>query len=203
MKYDENEDYEETEGEEEEYNDPEPGEEKEPEQVQLEPLTTREQNVLQTLTEMFQQRGYQKIKFEDELTAINEGETVTANPRIFSKLNTEVIKGVVLNFEVKMYSHAILVYEGVPTANVKKQIDELSKIGKTIEIFSADDLQLNITKHILVPKHELLKISKFKDKINLPIILRSDPICRFYNFPKGEVIKVTRRDGFIAYRIVR
>ena len=178
--------------------------------LHVEPLTTREQTVLQTLTEMFEQRGYTNVRYDDlELIGQNGEEIVTANPRIFSKLNTEVIKGVVLNFEVKEYGHTVLVYEGVPTANVKKQIDELFKIDKVIEIFSADDLQLNITKHILVPKHELLGDingvlpRKFKDKINLPIILRSDPICRFYNFPKGEVIKVTRRDGFIAYRIVR
>lgn len=170
-------------------------------------LTTREKVALQTLREMFSQREYKNIQYNEEtaeLSADFQNEFVTSKPCIYPKLNAEVIKGIVLQFELREYNHTILVYEGVPTANVKKQVDELSKIGKNIELFSADDLQLNITKHILVPKHELLKVGKkFKDKNNLPIILRSDPVCRFYNFPKGEVIKVTRRDGFIAYRIVR
>ena len=79
------------------------------------------------------------------------------------------------------------------------------------ELFEENELQYNITKHYLVPKHELLfeKGSKgakeFKEKYSdkFPIILKTDPISRFYGFNKGDIIKVTRKGDVVMYRIVK
>jgi DNA-directed RNA polymerase subunit H (RpoH/RPB5) len=77
-----------------------------------------------------------------------------------------------------------------------------------IELFAEEDLQFNITKHRLQPKFEKLKDSEAVDfKKNFGIkfgILRLDrPIARFYNYQKGDVIRITRNDGYINYRIVK
>jgi DNA-directed RNA polymerase I, II, and III subunit RPABC1 len=104
--------------------------------------------------------------------------------------------------------HAILVYEGTPTPAVKAVIANLPELEVAIELFHADDLQFNITKHELVPKHEKLPLQEAKEfkacyGTNIPTLLRTDAVVRFYDFHKGEIIKVTRKNSAISYRIVR
>jgi len=105
-------------------------------------------------------------------------------------------------------NHCILLYEGAPTPAVKNVINTISDIGIMIELFNVDDLQFNITKHILVPLHKKLnkeECKEFKEQYgsSIPVLLKSDPVCRFYNFQKGDIIQITRRNSFVSYRIVR
>ena len=105
--------------------------------------------------------------------------------------------------------HCLIVYKDNVTPVAKKIIEEIKELK--IELFHQDELQYNITKHYLVPKHELIykkgtaEYSNFKDKYTdkFPIILKSDPISRFYAYEKGDIIKVTRKNGYVMYRIVR
>ena len=78
-------------------------------------------------------------------------------------------------------------------------------------------LMYNPTKHKLVPKHtkisqqELSKIMDFysiASKNQLPIILKDDPIVRYYNFKTGDVLKINASLGSLntnyhSYRCVR
>ena len=78
----------------------------------------------------------------------------------------------------------------------------------TFELFSLDNLQYNITKHRYVRPHIKLTKSEqeeFRQKMgtDIPLLLKTDPICRFYNFEKGDIIKIIRKDNFISYRIVK
>jgi len=70
-------------------------------------------------------------------------------------------------------------------------------------------MQYNLTKHELVPKHEKVDINEknaedFKksktDKF--PILLKTDPVARFYGFSKGDIIKITRKNGYVTFRRV-
>ena len=84
-----------------------------------------------------------------------------------------------------------------------------------IELFFEDELQYNITKHILVPEHIRLsnnKAKKFKEKYGtkFPILLINDPISRFFNYKSGDIIKIIRcqkikedSNYYITYRIVK
>jgi DNA-directed RNA polymerase I, II, and III subunit RPABC1 len=82
-----------------------------------------------------------------------------------------------------------------------------------IELFQAYQLVINITKHNLVPKHELVegdeltKLLKIYNPNEFPIILSNDPIVKYFNFRPKDIIKVTRTDvpnGIeIIYRLVR
>ena len=66
-------------------------------------------------------------------------------------------------------------------------------------------MKVSITKHYLVPKHEKVPDSeKFDKKIidKLPILLKTDPISRFYGFKKGDLIKISRKNNYIFYRRV-
>ena len=76
-------------------------------------------------------------------------------------------------------------------------------------------LMFNITKHELVPKHRLYNDNKFSlfDKLmikssdQLPYILHSDPIARYYNFRKGQIVEIDRPVKATkitkAYRVVK
>lgn len=88
----------------------------------------------------------------------------------------------------------------------------LKKIKSTsinYEIFNIKSLMINITKHILVPKHVLLSIDEknkvlksFKCNIEqLPKILKTDPVAKYYNAKIGQVFKIYRKDE-IVYRCV-
>jgi len=71
-----------------------------------------------------------------------------------------------------------------------------------------EDLKINITKHRLVSKHmsvsseELVEIKKKIDITKLPVLLTTDPMCKYYAFRKGSVIKIQRKDSMM-YRIVK
>lgn len=168
------------------------------------------QKIINTILEMFEQRGYSDIKQNEEYITANDTDNniVRVKLNIIEKLNVAEINSIIHELQTDNISHCIVVFEGVPTPTVKNLISTLPDLNLNIELFKSEDLFFNITKHILVPKHE--KINKqeqiqFKKSFgtNIPILLKSDPISKFYNFKKGDIIKVTRKNGFISYRIVK
>ncbi len=79
---------------------------------------------------------------------------------------------------------------------------------------------MNITKYHLQPLFNKLLDEEAKDfkkkyikckiengkKIILqsfPSMSKSDPIARFFKYQSGDVIKITNKDGFVSYRIVK
>ncbi|KMZ70843.1 DNA-directed RNA polymerase V subunit 5A, partial [Zostera marina] len=76
------------------------------------------------------------------------------------------------------------------------------------------ELLVNITRHNLMPKHEILTAEEKKEFMKkysvvdrqIPRMLETDAIARYYGIEKGRVIKVTY-DGehtghFVNYRCV-
>lgn len=98
----------------------------------------------------------------------------------------------------------LVLAEKLTAPNVRTIAEHTKKTGaKTaIQTFLLDDLQFNPTHHALVPRHELIVddkeiealVDKFqvKSRYQLPIILRSDPIARYFGAKAGQVMKVTR-----------
>ena len=82
------------------------------------------------------------------------------------------------------------------------------------EIFKFKELMINLVDHILVPKHILLSkeeaqavlIAYNAKKIDIPLIKSVDPVARYYNMKKGEIVKIIRPSVMTcestAYRIV-
>ena len=168
------------------------------------------------ILEMFQQRGYKNIKIVNEncddkktkITATKQDDKIVyAFTKIVEKLNIDEINSFIKFMNDNNNDHIIIIYEDKPTPAVKN-ITKVMDLKLNIELFHADDLQYNTTKHKLVPKH--IKLSseealKFKKTygIKIPYILRNiDPISKFYDFKKGDVIKIIRNDNTIHYRLV-
>lgn len=100
----------------------------------------------------------------------------------------------------------------VQSINIKN-LDLLNKINN-LEIFTLDQLLVNIIDHHLVPKHRLLSNDE-KDKLleeydikikNLARIYVSDPIARYYNAQIGDIMEIERYNPnsgkSITYRTV-
>ncbi|KAH0782940.1 hypothetical protein KY290_002538 [Solanum tuberosum] len=103
-------------------------------------------------------------------------------------------------------SRLILIIEN-PMTNPAMKVVEDSPF-KT-EIFQITDLLVNITKHVLKPKHELLtntekeqllKKYNLEDK-QLPRMSQKDAIARYYGLEKGQVVKVTYSNEIIETHI--
>jgi DNA-directed RNA polymerase I, II, and III subunit RPABC1 len=170
----------------------------------------------ETCVEMIQQRGYVIIDQDDErILATRENRSTGSEQQICvfltntSKFNVESIQEYIGMMKKMEVWHCIIVYRDSATPVAKKIVEETKDM--VIELFTEDELQYNITKHYLVPKHEIaykkgtVGCVNFKKKYsdNIPIILKNDPISRFYGYERGDIIKVIRKNGYVMYRIVK
>jgi DNA-directed RNA polymerase subunit H (RpoH/RPB5) len=83
------------------------------------------------------------------------------------------------------------------------------KLKEEMDIFETvpySKLLYDPTMHIDSIKHE--KVKNFENKykkynLKLPVLLISDPICKWYGYKIDDIIKITRDDGSIIHRIVK
>ena len=94
---------------------------------------------------------------------------------------------------------------------------EKDKSFSNIQLMYLKQLQFNITKHSLVPKHtkcnddevnDIMKRFGISSKTQLPVILKDDPVSRYYNYKAGDVIRITNTNrpmnsNYIFYRYVK
>ena len=86
---------------------------------------------------------------------------------------------------------------------------------KNINIYSLDSLQINITNHKLVPKHNIIRdrkeIEKILEKCNckinqLPSISKEDPISKIFRMIPGDVFEIERintKGTTLYYRVCK
>ena len=159
-----------------------------------------------TVLEMLDDRNYTIKKIEDDsiIAFTPENIKMIVFFSIFPKLNIDSIKEYIKQMDEMNISHSMIIYQNAITSSAKTTKENLFNIK--IELFSIEELEVNITKHRLVPKHSKVddKEKIFKQYGNkFPIIFTKDPISRYYDFRKGDLIKVIRKGGHIAYRIVK
>ena len=168
------------------------------------------QKAKEILKEMFTQRGYTEISENGKtpLCAISTQGKVCVFLSTEKKMDNKELEEKIASLKSEGSKHGIVVYREPPTRNAVEHIGEYEKIGYHLELFNVEDLQYNITHHYLVPKHTLLNprdTLEFKRKfgVKIPALLRTDPVCKFYDFPKGGIVRVERKSGCAGYRIVR
>lgn len=110
----------------------------------------------------------------------------------------------------KSNEHVIFVYKDkfttVNEKNLKNQIQ-----FKKIELFCIKNILFNITKHELVPKHELVGSEEAKEIYNrysikdnqkilkLPLLItKTDPVSKYYDFKPTNLIKITRPSSSVG-----
>ena len=164
------------------------------------------ETAIQTVTDMISQRGYTIISQDDEtiICVRSKGEKLVIFITPIIKFNINKVKeciSIAHNMEV---NHCIAIYVESITSSAKKIVE--SSVDIDIELFTLKELQYNITKHRFVPKHIKLsekdaKVFKKDYGIKFPIILKGDPVSRFYNYKRGDIIKIEGNDGYISHRI--
>lgn len=172
-------------------------------------LTQTERNIKiarKTIKEIGIQRGYtitdekpSKILFTDSNNKI-----IICFICDLPKLNIDSVKEYLKILEDNNISHCIIIYQETITASSNKVIENY--FDKEIETFCVKELQSNITKHCLYSVHEkLIDDKEIKKKFGkkFPILLRTDPVAKFFNFKKDDIIKITRKNNFISYRMVK
>ncbi len=176
-------------------------------------IMLKEKQAIKVVSEMILDRDY-KIDYIDSEITNNEPYCIKAHKQDKSvivfineddKLNIQGIKDKISLLNKEGANHCIIIYKSNVTSSAKKSLETLEY---EFELFAMHELQLNITRHRLVPRHSRILPSekeeldaKYKGK--LPIILHTDPISRYYAFKRGEYIRITRKDGSIIYRIVK
>ncbi|MBA42687.1 MAG: hypothetical protein CMF62_01585 [Magnetococcales bacterium] len=90
----------------------------------------------------------------------------------------------------------------------KKALTQLETNYPNSEIFLEDELMINIVDQDFVPKHEVLKDIdlvnfleqyKSKKKSNLPKLLVTDPVARYYRMKVGDICRIIRPSELSGY----
>lgn len=112
--------------------------------------------------------------------------------------------------------YIIIMEDKLTTNNLKSIHDFEKKIEKkhTIQFFELKELMFNITHHVLVPKHTVIRdenkieeiVQKYnlKSKLHLPLLLKTDPISRYYDIKPGQLVEIERispsSGEYVVYR---
>ena len=185
--------------------------------------------VYKTLNKMMDDRGYitTDIKnYEDWLKDVEKLDSMGGiyskkndkNKKLYylyiptEKINADCIKTFIGKMKDASAESGIIIVSGKMSQQAKQKIIDISS-DLSIDIFTINDLVVNITEHELVPKHillsnkdkeELLKRYKIKEN-QLPKILTTDPVAKYLGLKKGDVVKIIRKSEtagkYITYRI--
>jgi DNA-directed RNA polymerase I, II, and III subunit RPABC1 len=177
--------------------------------------TEKFKKAYEILSEMIKDRGFIIDKEDENQNHEDKPYSIKAhnlsNDRLLcfitndDKLNIQGIKDKISILNKENASRCIIVYKSTITSSAKKSLDT---VNYRFELFALHELQFNVTKHRLVPRHEHVTPSE-KDELNknykgkLPILLQTDAIARYYAFEKGDYIRITRKNGSIVYRVVK
>lgn len=155
-------------------------------------------NVKKTLLEMLYDRNYSISEYGSDCLTASKDDTIL---KVFFLLNTKIgIKNINIIYsemESNNIHKAIIIYSDNISAFAKQLLDDDTY---DIELFHEDELTFNITHHNYVPKHEIIS-SDVKDEIlkiyninekQLPYILSTDPVCKYFNGKPGDVFRITR-----------
>ena len=174
--------------------------------------------VRKTLYEMLTDRGYDRVEDDTYESVVAFNTTTEHRVLVYfvydNKVSVKRMKSIkdVID-EGDNYTCLILVYKSAITAFAKQFIVTDMK-DLNVQIFSESELSFNITKHELVPKHEILSaeernktLRKYRTTLkHFPMILSSDPVARYYGVLPGTMMRITRKSPtagvYTLYRVV-
>lgn len=173
--------------------------------------------VQNTIFEMLADRGFTKFPkkiesqyLEEDTESVFENDDtkvlVLYHPQ--DSVGVAFVKMCYQKLEEQNIKNLIIVKWGKLTPTAKTTIDEMN--DHNIQVFDVEEISNNVTKHVLVPKHELLTkdetmtlLKKYRSvKTQLPRILKSDPVIRYYGWNKGDIVRIIRKSGEITYRCI-
>jgi DNA-directed RNA polymerase I, II, and III subunit RPABC1 len=191
--------------------------------------------VRKTTMEMLEDRGYEvseedkNMNYEDFTNRLEENmiqivATHRTNPvkmayvtfildaKSFSKKDLVALKAL-MDEKYPTNKMTVIIVQDKQTPQIAKEL--LNDEYKLYEIFSMKNLMFNITHHEIVPKHILLNqeeveqiLRVFKTtRAQLPKLLTTDPVAKYYGMKAGDVCKIIRQSPMTGesyyYRILK
>jgi len=191
--------------------------------------------VRKTTMEMLEDRGYEvstedkNMNYEDftnrlEENAIQLVATHRTNPikmayvafildaKSFSKKDLVALKAL-MDEKYPTNEVTVIIVQDKQTPQIAKEL--LNDEYKLYEIFSMKNLMFNITHHEIVPKHILLNQEEIElvlkqyqtTRAQLPKLLTTDPVAKYYGMKAGDVCKIIRQSPMTGesyyYRILK
>ena len=165
-----------------------------------------------TIREMVRDRGLDASSLEsasiDSVIALSHANKVfhvdapSCSMRVVYDMNPKFkvadVKKLVEEAVGESLSQVILVVREPPAQG--KGLDELAK--EVVQPFLISELQYNVSRHVLVPKHEpirddaeveeVLQRYQLKSRFQLPLLLSSDPMARYLALKPGQIVRITR-----------
>jgi DNA-directed RNA polymerase I, II, and III subunit RPABC1 len=152
-----------------------------------------------------------KIGFSIELSASTTASTIKIIYYLASKFKWSELKKFFEDLSDQDNTLYILIVADKISQNNMKSIYALNL---NLQIFNIKELQFNITKHVLVPKHEVVNDQNeiksildnycLKSKFQLPLMLKTDPVSRYFGLKNGDIVKIIRNSPtsgeYIVYR---
>jgi len=134
-------------------------------------------------------------------------------PEENKRVGVKPIRILAEKMDEKKIKEAVLVVRQPLTPLARTAIQE-AMAKMRIEVFSENELIVNITHHELVPKHVALTdeekqqlLSRYKLKPSqLPRVQLSDPVARYFGMQRDQVMKIIRPSEtagrYVTYRLV-
>ena len=135
-----------------------------------------------------------------------------ASPTQEAKVGVAKIKQFAERMKDEQVFRAIMVVQQSLTPFAKQCLVEMAP-KYILEVFQEQELLVNITRHTLVPTHQILSddekktlLERYKVKeTQLPRVQHSDPVARFYGLNRGQVVRIIRPSEtagrYVMYRI--
>ena len=171
------------------------------------------ENGIHFAEQMLARRGYEKqaeVATENNTLAFLFSHPTCGDVLVwyfcYDKMNIDSIKEFIFLLENHQIKHGIIVYQNTVTTSTRKVIENLFQFK--IELFELKEFQYDLTQFRYFCPHHVLEpavMAEMRKKFgsSLPCLLRTDPVSRYYNFQKGDIIRVSRKNGTQAYRLVK
>lgn len=125
-------------------------------------------------------------------------------------LGSQNIQGIKVMMDERAVKRCIMVIQGKITPFAANAIKNLRIQSYFIETFTEEELQFNITRHDLVPRHIICSAAKKEEvlakyavsKTQLPQIKSTDPQVRYLGAVKNQLIKVVRKSDTMPTIVV-
>ncbi|KAL0040104.1 hypothetical protein WJX79_006487 [Trebouxia sp. C0005] len=174
------------------------------------------QDDLEETRDIFTQKFSDEPKRDDLTLLAPKQEDPTDQMFVFfpneDKVGVKTIKTYAERMKSEGVARALMVVQANLTPFAKQAVGEMhSKYH--MEVFQELELLINITRHVLVPKHMLLDATEKKTLLDrykvrdtqLPRIQHSDPVARYYGMQRGQVVRIVRPSEtagrYVTYRL--
>lgn len=156
-------------------------------------METQRENVLN----MLERRGYDvEIIQEDEDDSFRIAGVLVVFI-VEGKVSVGMMKSVIARrTDENQDEKIIIVHANSLTAEAKNVMNS----SKNIETFTFDQMAFDLL--LAVPHHSKVHGPKHKDWKNYPVLSSNDAVVKYFDFKKGDVVRIKEDDGTISHRRV-